>query len=74
MEKDVLLGTKILVESYFTTSGNRVAYFSYVTLAGTILKIAAKTNMGTETGGRFVNISDEEVTQFCEEQENDNTK
>ena len=45
-----------------------------VTLASSILKIAAKMNMGTETGGRFVNISDEEVTQFCEEQENDNTK
>ena len=45
-----------------------------VTLASSILKIAAKMNMGTETGGRFVNISDEEVNQFCEQQENDNTK
>ena len=30
--------------------------------------------MATETGGRFVNISNEEVNQFREQQENENTK
>ena len=30
--------------------------------------------MATETGGRFINISDEEVNQFCEQQENEKTK
>ena len=30
--------------------------------------------MATETDGRFINISDEEVNKFCEQQENENTK
>ena len=65
-----------------TTSGNRVAYFLYVTrvmILSDDLTISASLNFakltlsGTITTPIFVVMSDEDVNSFSEQQENEDT-
>ena len=69
MDMGILLGTKTL--AYATTSGTWVAYFPYVTFRSDITFPALFAVL--QIASRFVNLSQDDIINFCDEQENENT-
>ncbi len=72
MDKGILLATKTLVESsYTTTSATRVAYFLYVTLASGISinfhLFCWVFFFKWPTSSRFVELSEDNIYHFCEQ-------